>query len=107
MSLATGLAAAAAVGVTAALWLRDAEAKKEDDVGSAEPIDERYAAALDAADPLASFRSQFLFPPSQPGAVIRKGRKQSVYLCGNSLGLQPKRTKARCAACVRRAAAAC
>lgn len=40
-----------------------------------------FAQALDAADPLAAFRSQFLFP--------EKNGKQVIYFCGNSLGLQP------------------
>ncbi len=38
-------------------------------------------AALDAADPLAGLREQFLIPPH--------GEEAAVYLCGNSLGLQP------------------
>jgi kynureninase len=42
-----------------------------------------FAARLDADDPLAGFREQFEFPAE------RDGRK-AVYLCGNSLGLQPK-----------------
>jgi len=40
------------------------------------------AAALDAADPLASFRDKFHFPQHQGRPV--------VYFTGNSLGLQPK-----------------
>ena len=43
-----------------------------------------FAKDMDAADPLATFRSEFHFP-------ISEGRK-STYLCGNSLGLMPKRT---------------
>ncbi|MES1196088.1 MAG: kynureninase [Steroidobacter sp.] len=39
---------------------------------------------LDASDPLASFREQFHLP-------VRDGRTQT-YLCGHSLGLQPKHT---------------
>ena len=42
-----------------------------------------FAARLDRDDPLAGFREQFEFP------VDRGGRKV-VYLCGHSLGLQPK-----------------
>lgn len=38
----------------------------------------------DAADPLRSFREQFHFP--------RHGDGDAIYLCGNSLGLQPKST---------------
>ncbi len=40
------------------------------------------AATLDANDPLAGFRAQFHVPPHGDG--------DCVYLCGNSLGLQPK-----------------
>ena len=39
----------------------------------------------DAADPLASFRDEFLIPPHDAG--------EQVYLCGNSLGLQPRATR--------------
>ncbi|MEQ9466138.1 MAG: kynureninase [Ekhidna sp.] len=42
------------------------------------------ARQLDAEDSLASFRSQFYFP--------QKNGKDCIYLCGNSLGLQPKTT---------------
>jgi kynureninase len=38
---------------------------------------------MDAADPLASYRSRFLFPKKQNG-------RECIYLCGNSLGLQPR-----------------
>ena len=41
-----------------------------------------FARKLDAADPLAHWREQFLFPQHH-GAPVR-------YFCGNSLGLQPK-----------------
>lgn len=43
------------------------------------------AIQLDQADPLKSFRSQFLFP--------EHNGKEVVYFTGNSLGLQPKSTK--------------
>lgn len=44
---------------------------------------ERHALALDAADPLARFRSQFHIPAAPDGTPI-------AYFAGNSLGLQPK-----------------
>jgi kynureninase len=47
--------------------------------------DESWAVARDAADALASFRDEFLIPPHAGG--------QQVYLCGNSLGLQPQATR--------------
>ena len=42
-----------------------------------------YAEALDREDPLAAFREHFNFPRGKNGL-------SPVYLCGNSLGLQPK-----------------
>ena len=42
-----------------------------------------FAAALDQADPLAGYREQFNFP-------LSRDKRAPVYLCGNSLGLQPK-----------------
>jgi kynureninase len=42
-----------------------------------------FAARLDRDDPLAGFRDQFEFPDD-------RGGRRSVYLCGHSLGLQPK-----------------
>jgi kynureninase len=45
---------------------------------------------LDSRDELRDFRSQFHFPPTPDTADIRKGEDATIYLCGNSLGLQPK-----------------
>lgn len=42
-----------------------------------------FAAAEDRRDPLAAFRQAFNFPRE-------RGGHEPVYLCGNSLGLQPK-----------------
>ncbi len=42
-----------------------------------------FALAQDHADPLAAFRDRFNFPLQRDG-------RSPVYLCGNSLGLQPK-----------------
>ena len=42
-----------------------------------------FARSLDAGDPLAGFRDQFNFPDDRDG-------RRSIYVCGNSLGLQPK-----------------
>lgn len=44
------------------------------------------AKKLDAADPLKHLRQEFLFPQQASGEPY-------IYLCGNSLGLQPKTTK--------------
>ena len=46
-----------------------------------------FAAEMDARDPLAAFRQQFHIPPGPDG-------NPSIYLCGHSLGLQPKRAYA-------------
>ncbi len=44
---------------------------------------EDFAITLDARDPLARFRGRFCFPTT-------KGGEDCIYLCGHSLGLQPK-----------------
>lgn len=44
-----------------------------------------YAQQCDAQDPLKHFRAQFYFPKDDQGNPL-------IYLCGNSLGLQPKKT---------------
>jgi kynureninase len=49
--------------------------------------DEKFAREMDAADPLAHLRSQFHIPKTKDG-------KECIYLCGNSLGLQPKTVSA-------------
>jgi kynureninase len=45
-----------------------------------------FARGLDAKDPLAQYRDDFLFPRDKNG-------KACLYLCGNSLGLQPKKAR--------------
>lgn len=45
-----------------------------------------FAAAMDEQDELKAFRDEFCFPKVPEG-------KRPVYLCGNSLGLQPKRLR--------------
>lgn len=49
--------------------------------------DDAFAREQDAADPLRGFRGQFHIPPSPKGG-------DSIYLTGNSLGLQPKSARA-------------
>lgn len=44
-----------------------------------------FARKLDAEDPLASCRNEFLIPPHEDG--------DTTYLCGNSLGLQSRSTR--------------
>jgi kynureninase len=48
---------------------------------------EKFAAAMDARDPLAHFRERFYLPKT-------KGGDDCIYLCGHSLGLQPKTARA-------------
>jgi kynureninase len=48
-------------------------------------LDRNAALALDANDPLAAFRNEFHLPLNAAG-------QPQTYLCGHSLGLQPKRT---------------
>ena len=50
-----------------------------------------WAQAQDAADSLRGFRDKFLIPPHE-GAD--GSQRDSVYLCGNSLGLQPRAVRA-------------
>jgi len=45
-----------------------------------------FALELDAKDKLRSYRNEFHIP-------LKKNGEPHVYMCGNSLGLQPKRTK--------------
>ncbi|NUY82600.1 kynureninase [Flavobacterium sp. MAH-1] len=45
-----------------------------------------YAQQLDSQDKIAQYRNEFIFP--------KVNGKQVIYFTGNSLGLQPKRTKA-------------
>lgn len=50
-------------------------------------LDEAGARALDAADPLSRYRGEFEIPRRPDGS-------EAVYLCGNSLGLMPRRARA-------------
>jgi kynureninase len=46
-------------------------------------LDKAFAEEMDARDPLAEYRQRFHVPKSASG-------RDCIYLCGNSLGLQPK-----------------
>lgn len=50
------------------------------------PTDRNYALHLDQNDELAGYRQQFLCPRQRLGQPV-------VYLCGNSLGLQPRNSR--------------
>lgn len=49
--------------------------------------DQEYAREMDQADPLRGYRERFHIPPGPDG------EGECVYLCGNSLGLQPRSTE--------------
>jgi kynureninase len=49
-------------------------------------LDRSYAEELDAEDRLAPYRERFVLPEGPHGGSV-------VYLCGNSLGLMPKRAR--------------
>ncbi|KAI9853853.1 MAG: Kynureninase (L-kynurenine hydrolase) [Vezdaea acicularis] len=60
-----------------------------------------YAEKLDAQDPLRKFRDEFTFPTKaslksevlpEEGIEEEDNGEKCIYLCGNSLGLPPKRT---------------
>lgn len=48
---------------------------------------ENFAHEMDAQDPLANYRERFCFPKTNDG-------QDCIYLCGHSLGLQPKTVRA-------------
>jgi kynureninase len=50
-----------------------------------------WAHAADAADPLRAFRDEFLIPPHGDRESLIS---DSIYFCGNSLGLQPRAVRA-------------
>jgi kynureninase len=61
-----------------------------------------HAVSLDAQDPLRHLRNEFLIPskadlqrPTLANPKPDEDPTPSIYLCGNSLGLQPERTKDR------------
>ena len=45
-----------------------------------------FALSLDAQDDLREYKDYFHIP-------LQKNGKERIYFCGNSLGLQPKKTK--------------
>ena len=47
---------------------------------------EEFALQMDANDDLKNYRNEFHIP-------LQKNGKEHIYFCGNSLGLQPKRTR--------------
>ena len=49
-------------------------------------FDPLFAAHMDDIDELKDFQAQFIYPEPPVTAT----RKKALYLCGNSLGIQPK-----------------
>jgi len=49
--------------------------------------DKNFAIEQDSADPLKSYREKFFIPTNRE-------KKEQIYFCGNSLGLQPKTVRA-------------
>ena len=47
----------------------------------------------DEADELATFREEFLFPDKMGADGAPTEGEEAIYLCGNSLGLQPRGVK--------------
>ncbi len=54
-----------------------------------QPVTRQQAQAMDAADPMTRFRDRF----HRPEGLRKEGGPEPIYLCGNSLGLQPLSTR--------------
>lgn len=79
------------------------------DLEDSELCSEEFARSLDETDVLSGLRSEFIIPTKSdlkakkygpvsrsPFGTLAKSRddfEESIYLCGNSLGLQPRRTR--------------
>ena len=57
-----------------------------------ESKDRNFAVEMDRMDPLLSLKEEYLFPNVESKIESSCGKK-ALYLCGNSLGLQPKGVK--------------
>ena len=53
----------------------------------------QFAKWLDDGDALQGESDRFHFPPTPAGATKRRPGSRCIYLCGNSLGLQPRTTE--------------
>lgn len=64
------------------------------------PLSKEFADLLDSQDELSNLQDQFLFPDvpkhteSHSLSGSEKKRNKAIYLCGNSLGIQPRGLKA-------------
>jgi len=61
------------------------------ELGGVEVDSAVVASELDKRDELAHMRDKFLFPRAHPDDPASSG--EAIYLCGNSLGLQPRRAR--------------
>jgi len=68
-------------------------AKSIHESGNLDPRSVDFAAWMDSHDELSTFREEFHIPETPAGAKHRKPGSACIYLCGNSLGLQPKNTQ--------------
>lgn len=77
-------------------------------ISDSELLSEEFARAQDEKDPLSKLRSEFIIPSKadlnnkrygpatatdSDGKSHSNDSEESIYLCGNSLGLQPRRTR--------------
>ena len=64
-------------------------------------LSQQYAEYLDSQDSLRHFRKEFLIPTKADlkrktlAKPNQENSEECIYLCGNSLGLQPRRTRDR------------
>eukprot|EP01138_Halocafeteria_seosinensis_P006963 gb/GECG01007121.1/.p1 GENE.gb/GECG01007121.1/~~gb/GECG01007121.1/.p1 ORF type:complete len:466 (+),score=39.97 gb/GECG01007121.1/:1-1398(+) len=66
----------------------DAAGNSENGISSKE-----FAMEVDQKDPFRKYRDEFEFPETGEEATIREPKSRTLYFCGNSLGLQPKRAR--------------
>ena len=60
--------------------------------------DEAFAIGMDKLDPLSALRDDFMVPkaseiPTTDCSKVEDGEADCIYLCGNSLGLMPKKAQ--------------
>ncbi|PYH47565.1 kynureninase [Aspergillus saccharolyticus JOP 1030-1] len=82
--------------------LSDLHTKRADSASPLSDLTRDYAQSLDAQDPLRHFRQEFLIPSKKdlkrktlaaPDENDEEDDQRSIYLCGNSLGVQPRNVR--------------